>query len=174
MTRSVFILGSPNAVDGTLSSISHSRIARAIKEQRKDADVVLLATGGFGAHFNMTEIPHRELVYNQLEGLGAVVDRMKPNDLLSSNTVEDILLIANFVEAQGINSYDIVTSSFHAVRCRFILNCIAHSHVVNVLTGEDPDDLDIEIIEHEDKALAQLGSQGGVFVENILHPYSTR
>ncbi|QTD54602.1 YdcF family protein [Parasphingorhabdus cellanae] len=172
MARSVFILGSPNAGDGTLSLISLSRITRAIKEQQEVSDIVLLATGGFGAHFNKTKTPHRELVYRQLEAFGAVIDRANPNDLLSSNTVEDMTLIAEFAELRGISSYDIVTSNFHAARCRFILKCFAHSHLVNVLTADDPNDLDIEIVQHEDNALTQLKSQGGVFLEGILHPYS--
>ncbi|MGB3473013.1 MAG: hypothetical protein WBA51_19525 [Erythrobacter sp.] len=87
MLKLAFILGAPNGTDGTLSSISLRRIEAALERQRNDNCLVLLATGGFGSHFNSTDTSHRELVYRHLEAAGATIDRAEASDLLSSNTV---------------------------------------------------------------------------------------
>jgi DUF218 domain len=168
--RLIFVLGSPNADDGTLSDISLGRIQRAVQEQQASPGTIILATGGFGAHFNTTDIPHRELVYRQLNTMGATLDRADATDLLSSNTVEDISLIGNFAVVRGAMAYGVVTSEFHADRCRFILRCIVPGHLVSILTAKDPSDLTTEIVNHEKRALALLTAQGGVLLEGILHP----
>jgi hypothetical protein len=122
MPKFIFILGAPNASDGNLSSVSLSRIDAAIAKQRHEPNCVILATGGFGAHFNSTETPHREHVYRRLEAEGATIDRAEAGDLLSSNTVEDIVLIVAFTELRSVDEYCIVTSQFHAARCQFIIH----------------------------------------------------
>jgi hypothetical protein len=47
----------------------------------------------------------------------------------------------------------VVTSAFHAARCKFIISCLPADHDVTVLFGRDPDDLAAEVHEHEDRAL---------------------
>lgn len=171
MSKLVFILGAPNDNDGELSSVSLQRIWFTVEMQRNDPDLVLLATGGFGAHFNSTGTPHREFVYRHLEAAGATIDRAEASDLLSSNTVEDIVLIVAFTKARGVDDYCIVTSRFHAARCRFIVDCLAAKQTVSVAAADDPEELADEAREHEDRALRQLSEQGGVFVEGILHSH---
>lgn len=171
MARLVFILGSSNAADGSLSSISLARVETAIAAQKRDVDRVLLATGGFGLHFNTSKTPHRELVYRYSAVRGAVFDRAQPTDLLSSNTVEDLVLIGDFARTLGLVSYDIVTTSFHTPRCHFILNCLALDHAVNVIQANDPADLGRDIVDHEARALAQLNAQGGVLVGGLFYPH---
>lgn len=172
MVRLVFILGAQNSADGALSAIALGRVARAIEEQRSDPTVVLLATGGFGSNFNLSRTPHRELVYRQLEQQGAKVERAEPGDLLSSNTVEDILMASQHAARRGFTRYDIVTSEFHAPRCRFIVNCIARDYAVTVLNAPEPVDISLEMQTHEAKALARLESQGGVLVDGVLYPFA--
>jgi DUF218 domain len=173
MSKLVFILGAPNSSDGRLSPVSLGRIEAAIAKQRSDRDVVLLATGGFGPHFNQTDVPHREFVYRHLEANGAVCDRAEAGDLLSSNTVEDIVLIAAFVKARGVDNYCIITSHFHAARCRFIVDCLAVNQTVTILAAVDPEEIAGEALEHEDRALRRLWEQGGVVVGTVLHHHPT-
>jgi hypothetical protein len=174
MPKFIFILGAPNASDGNLSSVSLSRIDAAIAKQRQEPDSVIVATGGFGAHFNSTETPHREYVHRRLEAEGAVIDRAEAGDLLSSNTVEDIGLIVAFTESRSVDEYCIVTSQFHAARCHFIIDCLAAKHTVEVLAADDPLTLPLEAREHEDRSLRQLSAQGGVVVGTVLHSHPTR
>lgn len=172
MSKLVFILGSPNDNHGELSCVSLHRIWAAVEMQRNDPDLILLATGGFGTHFNLTGTPHREFVYRHLEAAGAKIDRAEASDLLSSNTVEDIVLIVAFTKARGVDDYCIVTSRFHAARCRFIVDCLAAKQSVSVAAAaDDPEELADEAREHEDRALRQLSEQGGVVVGGILHPH---
>jgi DUF218 domain len=171
MPKVIFILGAPNSSDGKLSLISLSRIDAAVAKQREASDVILLATGGFGAHFNQTDTPHRELVYRQLEARGATIDRAQPGDLLSSNTVEDIALIVAFANARGIDNYGVLTSRFHAARCQFIVDCLAVDQNVALLAADDPEELEVEAHEHETRALRQLLAQGGVTVGNKIYPH---
>lgn len=171
MSRLVFILGAPNSKDGRLSPVSLKRIEAAIAKQRDDPSVVILATGGFGAHFNTTDTPHREFVYQQLEAAGATIDRGERDDLLSSNTVEDIALIVAFTKTRSADDYTIITSRFHADRCRFIVDCLAAKQVVAVLSADDPEDLPDEARDHEERSLHALSAQGGVILGNVLHPH---
>lgn len=172
MPKLVFILGAPNGSDGKLSSVSLRRVDAAIEKQQSDPDVILLATGGFGAHFNTTITPHREYVYRKLEVEGATIDRAKASDLQSSNTVEDIVLIVEFTKARGVEEYCVVTSKFHAARCRFILDCLAEEQKVAVIAADDPEKLADDARKHEERALRQLAEQGGVVVGSVLraHP----
>jgi hypothetical protein len=164
----LFILGAPNAQGGALSSISLSRIDRAVTEQIDRPDLIILATGGFGAHFNTSKKAHREWVHDELLQRSARVDKAQPNDLLSSNTVEDVLMIARFAQSRAVASYEIVTSSFHEERCRFILDCLARDHCVTIRAATDPDDLSEALLQHETGALARLKIQKGVIVEGQL------
>ncbi|MGB7407983.1 MAG: YdcF family protein [Pontixanthobacter sp.] len=166
-----FILGAPNGTDGTLSSISLRRIEAALEQQQNDKCLVLLATGGFGSHFNSTDTPHRELIYRYLEAAGAIIDRAEASDLLSSNTVEDIDLIVAFTKARGIDDYFIITSRFHVARCRFIVDCLAEKQVVAVVSADNPVDLAAEISDHESRALRQLSEQAGVIKGGVLHSH---
>lgn len=173
MPKLVFILGAPNSTDGTLSSISLRRLGTALQRQRDDDCLILLATGGFGAHFNSTDTPHRELVYRHLEAAGATIDRAEASDLLSSNTVEDIALIVAFTKARGIDDYCIITSRFHVARCSFIVDCLAINQAVAIVAADDPADLAADTSDHESRALRQLEEQGGVIIEGVLHSHPT-
>ncbi|WP_373475320.1 YdcF family protein [Sphingorhabdus sp.] len=164
-----FILGAPNDREGELSPVSLRRIASALERQRGDRSLVLLATGGFGRHFNSTETPHRELVYRHLEAMGATIDRADASDLLSSNTVEDIALIVGMTKTRGIDAYCIITSRFHVARCRFIVDCLADKQSVNIIAADDPVELAAEASAHEIRALRQLSDQGGVMVGDFLY-----
>jgi len=171
LTRPVFILGFMNDADGRLSSTALSRIEAGLTLQSADPNVVLLATGGFGAHFNVSTTPHREWVYRALAARGARFDRAGASDLLSANTVEDIAMIATFSARRGFEHIEIVTSHFHVPRCHFIAACLAPSMALTIIAADDPPDFESERRDHETRALAQLNAQGGVVVDGVLHPH---
>lgn len=171
MKKLVFILGSPNSADGELSSISISRVTRALALQKTDQHVVLLATGGFGDHFNVSDVPHRALVHEYLLDRGASIEVGAATDLLSSNTVEDVQMILAFAKERACSDYGVVTSGFHVARCRYIFECLDPTNVVDFFTAEDPLDLDAQTVRHEATALARLVAQGGVLIGDVLYPH---
>jgi hypothetical protein len=173
MRYNLFILGSPNSVDGVLSATSMNRISKAIELQKRHPEIVILATGGFGSHFNTSAVPHRELLYRYLHQQGASIDRASPNDMLSSNTVEDITMIVRFLTSasRGRERCGIVTSKFHMARCRYIFECLAVTNSVDFFEASDPSSLDPATSRHETIALAQLQAQGGILVGDVLSPH---
>lgn len=173
MQNAIFVLGSPNSPNGKLSPISESRIERAITIQNGWSNSIILATGGFGLHFNASELPHRELVHRALSARGALYDDADVGDLLSSNTVEDATMIAAFAKSRHLTHYAVVTSGFHLPRCRYIFACLETQHI-DFFAADDPADLDPEIVRHEASALALLVAQGGIVVDDLLHPCQLR
>jgi uncharacterized SAM-binding protein YcdF (DUF218 family) len=171
MRYNLFILGSPNSTDGALSPMAVNRAAKAIELQKARPDTVLLATGGFGRHFNISTTPHRELLHRYLLQRGALVDAATSEDFLSSNTVEDATMIIRFAASRGSERCGILTSQFHMARCRYIFECLAGRDTFDFLQAEDPSDLDLDSVSHEAAALTQLLSQGGVLVGDVLHPH---
>lgn len=170
MSEIIFILGSPNSNDGSLSDISLSRVECAIAIHARTPKSRIIATGGFGEHFNTTEIPHCELVHRHLAELGFQLSVDSAEDLLSSNTVEDVQMIVAFTASRGCDHYAVVTSEFHLARCRYIFDCLEPKRV-DLYCGNDPPSLDPAIVRHENKALAQLVGQGGVIIDSVLHPH---
>ena len=172
MSKIIFVLGSPNSDDGGLSDISLGRIECAVAIQALLPESVIVATGGFGIHFNSTKTPHRELVHCRLSELGFSLSVGGPDDLLSSNTVEDVLMIAAFATSHGYERYSVVTSKFHLQRCRYIFDCL-EVKPVDLYGSNDPLGLDPNIVKHEARALSQLVGQNGVVVDGVLYPHPT-
>jgi uncharacterized SAM-binding protein YcdF (DUF218 family) len=171
MQHNMFILGSPNSVDGVLSSISVKRIEKAIALQKANPDIVLMATGGFGSHFNTSTIPHRELLHQYLLQQDAVINPGSPDDLLSSNTVQDAIMILQFSNSRGLEKIGVVTSKFHMARCRYIFECLTETDFIEYFAADDPSSLSSEINRHESTALARLQAQGGVIIDDVLYPH---
>lgn len=170
MSEIIFVLGSPNSDDGRLSDISLARIECAIAIHERTPQSCIVATGGFGEHFNTTAIPHRELVHSHLAKLGFQFSVGSAEDLLSSNTVEDVQMIVAFAASRGRDHYAVVTSEFHLARCRYIFDCLELKRV-DLYGCNDPPHLDPAIVRHENEALAQLVGQRGVIVEGVLHSH---
>ncbi len=171
MDHLLFILGASNGVDGSLSPIALSRVAEAIAVQRRRPDVLILATGGFGA-FNATTTPHREFVHAELAARNARHYAARPTDLLSANTVEDALFIVDFARRRGHASYSIVTSNFHVRRCELVFGCLAKGADIGFIAATDPAAVVADKLRHEADAVARLVAQGGVVVGDQLHPFA--
>lgn len=166
----LFILGAPNTPSGELSSISLLRIDRAIQVLGSGFGDAIMVTGGFGAHFNTSARSHRAIVHKHLAESGAALDPAEPGDLLSSNTVEDMVLIRGFLEGRGLARCGIVTSQFHARRCRYLISCLFEADTVTLFPADDPSDVDPAVVEHERNALTRMIEQGGVLVNGVVYP----
>lgn len=159
MKEILIVLGSLNSSEGELSDIATDRLNHCLQlfDKRKN---LILCTGGFGEHFNTTEIPHAKYAINYLIKCG-----LEPHYFLemavSSNTVEDA------VKTKAILSHynfpvKIITSDYHLERVQIIFD--------QILTGIEkeyfgvshtlPESLKQQFIEHEKKAIHGLKING--------------
>ncbi len=119
----ILLLGSPNNFKGELSSISEERINRAFKEYKSNPGFQILLTGGFGEHFNTTDLPHAHYAKMHLLHLG-VPEKDFLEFAISSNTVEDALFSKPIIENLTIEKIIVVTSDFHVERVKTIFESI--------------------------------------------------
>jgi uncharacterized SAM-binding protein YcdF (DUF218 family) len=115
----VLVLGAPNNPQGRLSRIAVSRAKAALQTYRKNRGSKFFLTGGYGQHFNTAPRPHAYYVARYLARNG-----VPPEDILgsvlSSNTIEDALMVKKVAEARGKAVLHVVTSDFHIRRARVI------------------------------------------------------
>jgi hypothetical protein len=157
----VVILGSPNDVQGKLSKMGQSRIAKGYVEylRLRPAGWKILLTGGFGAHFNTTDKPHAYYAQQLLLACG-----VPPTDIVefaeSRHTIEDAVLSRPIVEQYRVKNLRIVTSDFHISRVKFIfanlfpavnLVFVAAEHLPLCSLAEQQ-----QLQDHEARALEQL------------------
>jgi len=84
MRRVIVVLGSPNDDAGVLSRMARERLEAARREFVADASSLIVLTGGFGAHFNRTSVPHAKYARRHLPRIGKA-------DLLPGVLTESIL-----------------------------------------------------------------------------------
>lgn len=156
----VILLGASNDRDGHLSGIAVERCEQAIREYRQNPDYKILPTGGYGAHFNVTDQPHAFYTRQYLVARGIPAD-----DILefaaSSNTVEDAVLSRPIVEKYGVGRMVVVTSDFHVRRARHLFEREFHG-IEMTFSGCATHLPQAELAarqQHEEQALRQLYSQ---------------
>jgi len=115
------VLGSPNDSTGRLSSVALERLDRAQQEHERLPDHPILLTGGFGAHFNQSSLPHAEHARNFLVSEGVARDAFV-EFALSSNTIEDAALSRPIVNRIDPARLVVVTSDFHLPRAKHIFD----------------------------------------------------
>lgn len=121
----IVILGAPNDDDGQLSRMALGRVALGYQlyRERQTAGWRLLLTGGFGAHFNRTRLPHAAYLHQWLLAHGVPRDDIV-EFALSRHTGEDARLALPIVERLGVRQLLVVTSDFHLARAEFIFRSI--------------------------------------------------
>jgi len=157
----IAVLGSPNSEDGELYSVGKERCALALAEYGRCPGWKLLLTGGYGAHFNITEQPHAAYVKEYLLKRGvpsqAIVELAE-----STNTLEDAALSKSIVLKYGAPEIVVVTSDYHLDRARTIFErAFAGTGVliqfVASQTDEEAYPYDLEAQKkHEQEAVAKL------------------
>ncbi|QLC24284.1 YdcF family protein [Parasphingopyxis algicola] len=170
----IFILGAPNDENGGLSQLARARVetAASICKDRLASGrrPLIVPTGGHGAHFNRGPRPHWVYVRRDLLLEGVPEEAISKTGLESGNTVEDVAMIARYTADHGCSACSVVTSAFHIERCTLLFGCLAPFLTVQFLSANNPPDLGEEATIHEQKAIAQLLSQGGVLHNDKLFP----
>jgi len=154
MNCAIVVLGSPNDVNGNLLPIALSRSEKALSEYNSVGDCKILCTGGFGLHFNSTNIPHGKYLQEHLISKG-----VPPSSFieiaLSSFTREDATLSKPILEKHSIVNVILVTSDFHMERAKLVFNHILPK--VNFVYSEAKtitnDAKFKELLQHEKNAI---------------------
>lgn len=158
----VVYLGAPNDEKGKLSDISISRAEKTIQEYLAHENYKILCTGGFGDHFNTTEIAHGLYVRNFLIGKGVPDTNILEDVVLSNNTEEDALLLKPKVEEYGVTNLIVVSSDFHMKRVRGIFEKIFVGYDLTFSEAETnlPEEEMKTLREHEERCLEELVEKG--------------
>lgn len=100
MKTILLLLGSPNNEKGVLSSIAMDRIECACRLYMDNENMRFLCTGGFGEHFNTTDLPHAYYAKKALLAKGVKEEDFLPF-VLSSNTYEDLEKAKQIIERES-------------------------------------------------------------------------
>lgn len=122
------LLGADNDDRGNLTAMALERIVLALTLYRAAIRLghspTILATGGFGDHFNRTSLPHNHYVRHRLLDGGVPADSIITAGLESANTVEDAVLIRHCLGEADQEPVLVVTSEFHKKRAELIFQAV--------------------------------------------------
>lgn len=154
MAYAIIVLGSPNDQLGNLLPIAISRCEIALQEYHRIGDCKILCTGGFGQHFNVTNMAHGQYVQCYLESKG-IPHSAFLEIALSAFTLEDATLAKPILQKNAITDVVLVTSDFHIKRAQLVFN-----HILPQINFEYTaaktlvTDVEFELlIEHEKNAI---------------------
>jgi uncharacterized SAM-binding protein YcdF (DUF218 family) len=156
----IVVLGSPNFPDGTLGPIAMDRLQACLSifDPKKH---LILCTGGFGSHFNVSSLSHANYLMDFLIKNGVPSTAFLPF-ALSSNTVEDATLSKSILMNLADKDLLIITSDYHMNRVKFIFSEVLFGFNLNfkTVTHDKIDDILEPLILHEKMAMDQLMSNG--------------
>lgn len=115
----IIVLGSPNSKNGELYNIAKDRCELALREYGQRPGWKLLLTGGYGAHFNITDQPHAAYLKRYLIKRG-VPDQDIVEFAQSANTLQDASYSKPIVLKYEVREILVVTSDYHLDRARYI------------------------------------------------------
>lgn len=119
--RLLIYAGAPNNAQGELSAISEARLRLFSAIARRTPGARLVLTGGFGDHFNRSEMPHYEHAMRFLKSTEPGVAGRIEACLPSMHSYHDAQMAAWYADETGARSITMVTSDFHAERLEFLL-----------------------------------------------------
>ena len=154
------VLGAPNNPDGKLSDIAKSRLDWAINHY-VEGDLIL-CTGGWGDHFNITQQAHAVYAKDYLSKNG-IPKQAFLETALSANTVEDAVKSKIILSTLNMPLLTIITSDFHLERVQLIFNEVLRDFTIQYKAVHS-DFLDAvqrtKLIEHERKAIQRIIQNG--------------
>ena len=158
----ILILGSPNDKEGNLSLIAKTRLMQGAKELSLHPGFKILLTGGFGKHFNDTNLPHWKYAKDFLINVLSVSpDSILGETIESANSVEDIEIARPIFHKYNFDKIILVTSEFHRQRVEYIIEKAAglKENILFYSCAADKEldkDLLKQLCDHEKQALLYL------------------
>jgi uncharacterized SAM-binding protein YcdF (DUF218 family) len=120
MKNIIIILGSPNSPNGRLSKIAIGRAKKCLEIFNPEKDMIL-CTGGFGFHFNISPKPHADYLQRYLMKNGISKNYFLPF-ANSSNTVEDATKAKEILVKNITEKVIIITTDYHLKRVQLIFD----------------------------------------------------
>ncbi len=161
------VLGGSNDQAGNLDSISMERVQLCAErfsfERINNRASIILATGGFGGHFNRTGTPHNEYVRRGLTNLGVPDLGIITKGLESSNTVEDALLIKQYLGDKFEPSLHIITSSYHIKRVQLVFRAVLPDTEMLFVSPLTPVEVPPNLLEHEADSYNGMLARGYIY-----------
>ncbi len=157
MDKILLLLGSPNNEKGELSQIATDRITYASNVYKSNNNLKILCTGGFGEHFNVTNLPHAYYAQKKLIQKGIHHDDFLPY-VLSTNTYEDFEMAKETIQSNAPGLLIVVTSDFHMERAIMLQETLINYPQTIYLPAKSSlskNEL-LPLIEHEKNAIKRL------------------
>ncbi|MBE0368196.1 YdcF family protein [Pseudoalteromonas aurantia] len=155
MNSAIVLLGSPNNDDGSLSEIAISRCDHALTVFDAKRSHKLLCTGGFGDHFNRTNIAHAEYLRNYMIKKGVPKQAFLEN-ALSRYTYEDATLSQRILKQARIYHIILVTSDFHMPRASYVFKSVLTNCSIEISSADSfalPANKLSQLVAHEAAAM---------------------
>ena len=152
------VLGSPNYPTGELSGIAKSRLdyCKSIFTTEK----LILLTGGWGKHFNITDFAHAAYAKDYLINKG-IKESYFLEIALSKNTVDDAVKIKPIISKLEKIKLTIITSEYHLESVKLIFNEILRENHLEFVGVENCLKKDENyLINHEKKAIDLILKNG--------------
>ena len=155
----LIILGSPNSPSGKLSDISIGRLNYCVDHYQKGN--LIICTGGWGEHFNISKKSHATFAKQYLIEKGLLEEDFL-DFALSGNTVDDAVKIKPIISKLKKIKLTIITSDYHLNRVKIIFNEILENYTMDFI-GVDSN-LEQEaynaLMLHEKKAINSIVQNG--------------
>ena len=164
----IIVLGSPNDDTGKLLANAKSRCEKAYETYQQlsvKGSCAVLATGGFGEHFNRTKTAHAEYTKQYMIDLGIPEDVFL-DGIMSSHSVEDAIFSSRIIKQYNIKKCFVVTSDYHVARVKFIFEYVYDKTQEIIMVSARvnlPEKERARLIAHEKQALAGLKKNGIIY-----------
>ncbi|MFD6971290.1 YdcF family protein [Streptomyces sp. NPDC059949] len=151
----VAVLAAPNDEHGELSVMARDRSRTALDLVRSTPGARLVLTGGFGAQFNTTDVPHWRHCARWLRSQG-----MGPGEfadcLETRHSSDDVLFLRELTRRHGTGRVTVVTSDYHADRIRYLLDLVLPAAAVRAVVHPSlPPAQQAQLRGHDEAALAK-------------------
>ena len=160
--RIILVLGSPNSNDGVLSEMAESRVKVCLSLYEKENTCIIL-TGGYGAHFNVTEKPHAFYLKEALLKNG-IPESAILSLVESRHSVEDATESKSIIEEINPEEVLVVTSDYHLQRAKIIFSAVFSQSEVFKFIPASSEKVDSKILrpllDHEKTAVKDLIENG--------------
>ncbi|MGW7437517.1 YdcF family protein [Streptomyces sp. NPDC054849] len=128
----VAVLAAPNDENGELSVMARERSRTALDLVRSAPGARLVLTGGFGAQFNTTDVPHWRHCARWLRSQGMGPDEVADR-LETRHSSDDVLFLRELARRHRTDRVTVVTSDYHAARIRYLLDLVLPAAVVRAV-----------------------------------------
>ncbi len=164
MPNLIIVLGSPNTKEGELLPMAIGRLNKGYEMfLAKGSEWRVCLTGGFGDHFNTSDMPHAYYAVKYMLNKEIPFDNFT-EVAQSCDTVDDAIKLKPIIEKYECEEVVLVTSDFHLDRVKYIFGKIFPKLNITYIASDYLDQCDEEtkakLLAHEAAELESLKTNG--------------